>query len=349
MTFVNLTTQTSRKIFHEIEKKRNLWRYSFLWHEYKKKYSDKHFIKDFSFIITEGKNILCFCPIFLEDVNGVFQLSYAGGFQSAPLIFENKEEAYKKKIERICFQKIDEIAKKNKALKAMIIADVPFEWKFNHFQQFGFNEYSIQTSIINLKDDEAKLWSNLRSRYKQYINKAKREFEIIVVDAKKPSFKLHEIYRHLHFLASGKHTRSKETFNLQFEMLKSDNAIFIGLQKKSKIYAISYFLHDEEFAYFASAADDPNLKTNIPLEHLIMWEAILYYKKRGLKYFETGWQQFGTQFFDFPSQKDKDISFFKRGFGGEIVSLYRGIKYYDKNFEKREKIMNIKKYFENEN
>ena len=42
--------------------------------------------------------------------------------------------------------------------------------------------------------------------------------------------------------------------------------------------------------------------------------------------------QFGQQVFDHPSSKDINLSFFKRGFGGEIITLYRGIKYYDKEF-----------------
>jgi hypothetical protein len=83
----------------------------------------------------------------------------------------------------------------------------------------------------------------------------------------------------------------------------------------------------------------------MPIEHLIMWEAILFHKKQGVKYFETGYQEFGKQIYNFPLKKDLDISFFKRGFGGDLCSLYRGVKYYDSEFERKEKLFNLEKYF----
>jgi len=51
---------------------------------------------------------------------------------------------------------------------------------------------------------------------------------------------------------------------------------------------------------------------------------------------EIGHQQLGPQIFDSPSEKEINLSFFKRGFGGNIKTLYRGIKYYDHNYMKKE-------------
>ena len=53
-----------------------------------------------------------------------------------------------------------------------------------------------------------------------------------------------------------------------------------------------------------------------------------------------GWQQFSQQIFDQPSEKDLNLSFFKRGFGGDIITLFRGIKYHRADFM-REEITNM--------
>ena len=122
---------------------------------------------------------------------------------------------------------------------------------------------------------------------------------------------------------------------MQFEDLKNDRAMLIALKDKDQFVAFSYFLHYQDCAYYGSADDDPDYESKIPLEHCIIWSAIEYYKKRRVDFLEIGVQQFGTQFFDYPSQKDLNISFFKRGFGGKIIPFYRGIKYYDTEIMKQ--------------
>ena len=66
-----------------------------------------------------------------------------------------------------------------------------------------------------------------------------------------------------------------------------------------------------------------------------------YYRDRGFDYMELGHQQFGSQVFDHPSQKDMTISLFKRGFGGTTFPLFRGIKYYDNGLLGRELRKNV--------
>ena len=47
-------------------------------------------------------------------------------------------------------------------------------------------------------------------------------------------------------------------------------------------------------------------------------------------------QYFGPQMFEHPSVKEINISKFKRGFGGAMRPLYRGIKFYDEDLLKVE-------------
>ena len=59
-----------------------------------------------------------------------------------------------------------------------------------------------------------------------------------------------------------------------------------------------------------------------------------------------GRQLYSRQLFDHPSQKDLSISFFKSGFGGEVFSLFRGIKYYDNKLRKKELEHHVSKFME---
>jgi hypothetical protein len=202
--------------------------------------------------------------------------------------------------------------------------------------QYGYMDSSISTSIIDLFEDERELWSNLRKSYKSLINRGKKAFNLSIIDHNNPDVKSHEIYRELHHKTAGKVTRKKETFDVQFEMLKKDKAALICLQEDGKYIAFSYFLHHNERVYYGSACNDNDHESDVPFEHYIIWAAIDYYKKRNFQSLELGWQQYGPQLFDHPDAKDINISFFKRGFGGKIISQYRGIKYYDKDYMTKE-------------
>ena len=81
-----------------------------------------------------------------------------------------------------------------------------------------------------------------------------------------------------------------------------------------------------------------------PGGHAIIWQAIKYFKENNYKYFELGWQYYGNQLLDYPSEKVKMISYFKRGFGGSSYPLYRGIKYYDKSLLKLDILKNADLY-----
>lgn len=295
-------------------------------------YSKKYRIKDLSFIIIQDNQPLCICPLFLERQGKNKYFSYAGGYLRTPLFKESLHEKYREKVQKKCFKKIDEIAIENKVDKAMFMMDVLSErYRYNFLMKYGYLDSSNNTSILELNKSKEKIWANLRNSYKSLINNGKDKFQVVIIDNKDPDKKIFDTHKQLHFKSAGKITRPDETWELQYEMLKDDNAVLIGLKDNGKFVAFSYFVHHNNKAYYGNASDDPDYKTDIHLEHTIIWSAIEYYKNRNFTTFEIGQQHFGNQIFDHPSKKDLDISFFKRGFGGKIITLYRGIKYYKKN------------------
>jgi hypothetical protein len=304
--------------------------YSLLFLKYMTVYS-KDFTKDLSFVAEEGGKCVAIVPLFLENPGGSPQFTYGNSFIRAPICTNNK-------VEKTIFSKIDELAKEYCAVKTMQMVD-PSYWLFteeksNLLQKYGYLDASLSTNVVDLSVPEERLFSGLRcyqnNCYKSEIKTLTgNDFSVEISDNTCPDKSLHEEYRVMHAKAAGRVTRSKETFDLQFQMLKEGVSTLFCLKHSGKPVSFTYFTHSNLHAYYGSGAEDPDCGIKSGLYTTLIWEAMKYYKKRGVKYLETGWQQFGPQLFDNPSKKDVALSFFKRGFGGFNIPLMRGVKYYD--------------------
>ena len=61
-------------------------------------------------------------------------------------------------------------------------------------------------------------------------------------------------------------------------------------------------------------------------------------------FYEIGWQEYSNTLAHFPSKKEVDIGRFKRGFGGFVVPLFIGEKFFDKDYFLKINKERIKKY-----
>jgi len=326
--------------------------YTLHWMDYQRYYSEDRFVADLSFtLLGANGEPLAICPLYLEDYDSLLRFSYRGEFLESlrtPLISRGVHRRYQKKIERELYRIIDGLAERRRVQKCNFLIDplcaIYEDERYNYLTQYGYLDASIATQIIDLKKDEDELWAALRQSYKALINNADNAFEVVIMDYRNPMFDNHDNYRVLHHKAAGRVTRPIETFNLQFEMLRNDEAMLVGVKYDNRFVTFAYFIHSSRTAYYASEADDPDIDIPVTCGPLMQWKAMQYYKARGFDYMELDNQQFGPQVFDHPSQKDIAISFFKRGFGGTTFPLFRGIKYYDKELlgqELRENVQEL--------
>lgn len=307
------------------------WQYLYRWKEYLDAYCEKTVLQDLSFIVSENDNPLALTPLYIEMCGKYAQISIADYYHPSPLLHSDLDSGYKKKVERICFEKIDELAEENRVVKAMASLN-PLSENYTHnlLQEYRYLDSSLCTSIIDLSLDRKKLWQNLRTSYKPIINRGKNEFAVRVVDFKNSDIGVMQKYQALHRRASGRATRPEKTFHLQTQMVEEDNAVLIGAEVDKVCVGFCYFIHCRKNVFYASAVNDPDYMPPAPLGHFLLWTAVEYYKSRGFRRLDLGCQQFGPQLFDHPTPKEVQISFFKRGFGGKLVPFFRGIKYYDK-------------------
>ena len=315
--------------------------YSPLIMEYAIHYSGKRFKENISFVVIDGKQYLALCPLFIENVNNINQFSSANDYLRSPLIDCSLQANMRKIISKFIIKNIDELALRNKVLKYKVMID-PLTQKldseqYNWLMRYGYIDASINTNIINLKETKEMLWSHIRKGHKHNIKQGRKYCKVAVWDYSNPDYEKHELYRLMHHKVSGRITRSLRTFELQYDCLKNDEAILIGLFCDNKWIAFGCFVHLNKKAIYSSSVQNPEeLDISVPLGHLMIWTAIEYYNNREFDLLEIGWQHYSTQIFDHPSKKEIDVSLFKRGFGGKTYPLFRGIKYYDREYMKKD-------------
>jgi FemAB family protein len=307
-------------------------------------YTDKCRVKDLSFVILERDNPICICPLFLEQHGKINTFSVANTHLRAPLFSKKLPGKLLNRTQNECFDKIDQLAQVYNVDKVSFMIDpLSEEHKYNFLFKYGYLDNSVNTCIIDLKQSLDVLWRKLRKSYKSLINNGQKLFEIIIMTNNNLDYDLFCEHKKLHFKAAGRVTRPDETWEAQFEMIKNNNAVLIGIKTNEAYLAFGYFVYHNGKAYYGHASENPDIDSEIPFMHVIMWNAIKFFSENDYQALELGHQYFGKQIFEFPSAKDLQISFFKRGFGGEISTLYRGSKYYNNSVLKNDMLNNINK------
>ena len=294
--------------------------------------------------ISKNKNLFCFDKSFIyllrgKPVAGVFlpiekqdknkTISVAGGYVIAPMTQD-------KSVEEKIFKAIDNIAAEHKVGKIMFGIDPLDNNRYNYLQKYNYLDTSMLSYVFDLTKEN--LLDSCRRNHKRNIKKIRdnKDFTVFYIDNNSPSYEIHEEYRTLHHKCSGRITRSKDTFDAQYEKLKKGKAVLFGLNFKQKNVAFLYFDYNADKAVSVSAADDPDYDS-LPLYHILYYMGMEYLKKAGVCYIDTGNPSSPSPQFDYyPDNKQKNIALFKRGFGGEYWPYFRGIKYFSREAFKKD-------------
>lgn len=291
-----------------------------------------------SFFIINNNEIFAICLLVLEDYGDRKELSFGAIPCPVPAFSNNLLDSTKKKVMKLVFNEIDKIVKDNKISRAnfrfsvlnksFIEGSVP---QNNYLAQFGFLDTSINTQVINLRIPENKLKKGLRKDHKVNIEKARQLLKIKIFDKNSMTRIVFNEYIELHHKAAGRTTRQSSTFDFMYNLIKDGNAFLVGAEKDGLFVGFSYFYLFKNNVYYGSSCNDPCVG-RIPVSHLIQWESILWMCKNKFHFYEIGWQNYSYNLNYSCTQKELQISEFKRGFGGFTAPLFMGEKYYDKDF-----------------
>lgn len=279
-------------------------------------------VSDESFVyLNDGKPAAAvLLPI--EKKDDIVRVSWVGGFVYAPIFVDR---SLMKKV----YAQIDGIAKTARAEKISFSIDPFFHEKINYLQKYDYLDASAINYLIDLSLP-GDLLQHCRKGHRCDMKKILHDpkTSLFCLEAGDDALENHLEYMEMHHRCSGRVTRPKSTFDKQFEQLQNGEACLCGLKIDGRGAAYAYFQYRHDKAIYASGADEPDF-AGLPLYHALIYTAMNHLREKGIKTVDPG-QPSGPsmQFGYYPDAKQMNIALFKRGFGGEYSSNFRGTKYF---------------------
>lgn len=285
--------------------------------------------RDDSFIVlSDSGEAVALVPLYcFKDISRISEYRYGREYLRSPLIYGSPYTKEYEKIQKYVFAYIENLAEKNKvkAHKTMIEGIELLEGRhyYNYLTDFGYIDESSVCHLIDTSRDIKELWADVRKSYKHLINRADKNYVYETISAQNYDFDRCEDYRKLHFKASGRQTRSLESFYLMYKMIEDNQAfLIIAKGKDGSTAAAQLFYYSKDYSLYASSAINPDLPADSGAGHLAIWQGIVTAKRLGLRFLDMGQLRISSNI----SEKEKNIALFKKGFGGNTVTVFRGTK-----------------------
>ena len=310
-------------------------RYDLDYHNVEKSQSFNKYL-DLSFIILNNDEPLAIIP-FVLDLNNLYAWYREGHFMPAPLINENLSPKQIKVLENLIFKEVQQIISKYKITRWYIDADSLSFKKFNYFDllpdKFLCTDMSFYNRIIDLDYDPSAIWKQIRKSYRNIITQGLRYFSFEIYDHTNFDGDPNKTYMKLHRKTSKKITRPDISYDLMNKLILNKKGLLFVQKIRDQIVQKEIVVLGKKTAIGASMADEPENKSDIPLTHTLNYVIYKELQKRKFKFFEIGLTDYNDSLIKIISQKEKKISFFKRGFGNKNKIFRRWVYFISKNEE----------------
>jgi FemAB family protein len=164
--------------------------------------------------------------------------------------------------------------------------------------------------------------ANFRKSYKPLINAGLREWTVFVMDKSGLAESIWAEFKQLHREVAGRTTRVDETWAMQFDMIETDQAFFVGLRDRAsgRLVGGGFFQYTRDEGLYSVGAYDRSL-FHKPLGHVVQQRAIEWMKSRGLRWYRVGRRSY-SQDAPSPTEKEIGIATFKQGFASHMFCRY---------------------------
>lgn len=220
--------------------------------------------------------------------------------------------------------------------KEIWFANFPFEVKGfdsvvfhsckNRVDIKGFKRNEFPTLVIDLKESLNTIWKNMKkSSCRYFINKAiKKGIEIRINKDWEEFYRLNYLFR--------KKKRLPQSL-MKLEEMKKYGTLFTAKFNREIIGGQLYLENKNNIRWLLGASKRLEVSKEKSVliscaNRLIIWEAIKYAKKKGIKKFDLG-GYYTSKKEDIEKEK---INIFKKSFGGKLVTQYIYQKDYSKTF-----------------
>ncbi len=328
---------------------------AWLWHttkwlEYEINVNPKLQVESKSFLVYDNNKIVAICPLLLHRLPSHNEFSYGYEPGQTPAFENGLSNKERKRIMKFVFDHIDELAIENKVVKTTLVFPIlnnsyisAERQQYNYLMQYNYLDTSINTNIIDLSISLDRLKKQLRHGHSSDIDRAKKSVEVSIYNHENINREVFDDFISVHYGVSERRDRPSITIEILYDFILENKAFLAMAKDGDNVLGFSYFYNFKNNVYYGASCKKNN-SSKLPFSHYIQWKAIEWMKNNDFHYYELGWQEFGNTLSHFPSDKEVNISKFKRGFGGFFVPLFSGEKYYDKNFFLKEYQERINKY-----
>jgi len=190
----------------------------------------------------------------------------------------------------------------------------------------NISEYTCILGLDNIK---------LSKGHQSCIKKAKKYLTYEIMYGTK-------IFMYDYFKIAGKTTRPEKTFEILENWIDSGYGTLLKATYQGNTAGYIYILHYGDWAYyFMSATFDEYKQYNV--SHYLQSVTFDILRQRGVKTYELGSQDYNSLIIQ-PTEKERNISLFKRGFGGQIIVNPISECFFDEQYFKETMLNRINSY-----
>lgn len=299
-----------------------------------------------SFILFDGNDPIAICPLSIFKVENFGEEYVEATFKGFPSIYPavvRLTATQRRRTIRKVFAQIDAILK-TYAVKRIEFYKHPMNLDvingdfeiFNTAEAVSYGYFcDIKNSvIIDLKREEERLMHEMSQYQRKRIKKSKNQ-GLVIREYKgedKDADNIFDDFRLSHVKSAGRLTRPIESWDIMKSLLKENKAsLFTASIENGKNISYLYCGEFDRLSFGWSQVNIDEYETQYSPRHLLEWEAMMSYKKRGFLYYELGVKQDSPQFNYIPTEKEKSITQVKERYGGELYSWLHFEKFFDKD------------------
>jgi hypothetical protein len=303
--------------------------YTFWFIDYVEILNEASGIKNYTFVLYQNNNPIAIVPLYVERIDKNWQLSMGQEPIYAPIFCNNCKTADLSRYYEFLLDQINDIVEKYKCVLARFHHSPLLNSKssIHCFTKFGYVEDILYPDwyifkckfsyVINLNNTQEFLFKKIRKGHKSNINQSQRYLELVILDKDSFSQELFNRYVNLYYQVKGD-KRSSNAFKLDSMAVKTGFQTIMLCEYKNELVG-SIALHTfNNKARYNSSVQVNNLSQWVYPTHFLLWSAVIYLKDRKFDLFEIGEQVVESDLYDV-TKKEKNLSHFKAGWGGELI------------------------------
>ncbi len=198
------------------------------------------------------------------------------------------------------------------------------DWLAQLLLNMGCAPKPVVEQRILLAPDE-QLLGGLRKAHRQSVRWGAQHLVCRVLDANNVTDKDFAEFESFHITVAGRRTRNSDSWLAQLDLVRRNEGFLIVTEYEERMVGASLFSASGQQSCYSVGVYDREL-FSLPISHYPLWLGLLYARELGCRVMDMG-ESFYAQIMDstgrIPSEKECHISYFKRGFGGELIMGFR--------------------------